>query len=68
MNQTNTVWVAEYDECIHEGGFSVISLHDRRFKAEKAMKYHKKNYLKDVGQKRAHSWQAWRVVKYYIQR
>lgn len=61
---SNTIWAAEYNSCIHESGFSTISLHKSLEKANDAVKQHKKYILdewKEIGYNDCPDWEQWRV-------
>jgi len=58
------VYAAEYNHCIYESEFGVLSLHQSKEGAEKVVEKHRKKELrhwKKIGYNDVPSYQEWRV-------
>jgi hypothetical protein len=52
------VWLAEFDPCVFESGFELVSVHRTKVGAEQALEKHRRRYQKKTAPQ---DWQQWRV-------
>lgn len=56
------LYAAEYIDCIYESAYTVISLHEKKSSANKAIKEHKKSMKSNP----CFSFMDWKVTEYEV--
>tara|TARA_R110000782_G_scaffold256125_1_gene345013 strand:- start:310 stop:510 length:201 start_codon:yes stop_codon:yes gene_type:complete len=61
------VYEALFNDCIYEGGYVTLSIHNTEIGAKKALHHHEFNYLKNLGKVKKEEYQDWALKKTILQ-